>query len=144
MFGSRRHTTTRRTRPTFWTRLKGPNARTRTYKTEETTHNTGRRHHGHRANGYGATTTSKTAPPPTTAGGMTAHHHRRRPSIGDKVSGAMLKLKGSFTRRPGLKLTYNALRLPVRGECTELMGEGVGIGMRTKAERLEDALDAYP
>ncbi|KAL1847324.1 hypothetical protein Plec18167_001401 [Paecilomyces lecythidis] len=105
MFGNRHHTTTRRsTRPTFWTRLKGPNAQTRTYKTEETTYNTGRRRHGHRTNGYGATTTSKTAPPPTTAGGMTAHHHhRRRPSIGDKFSGAMLKLKGSFTRRPGLK-----------------------------------------
>ncbi|KAF1982768.1 hypothetical protein K402DRAFT_307138, partial [Aulographum hederae CBS 113979] len=31
------------------------------------------------------------------------HHHRRRPSLGDKVSGAMMKLRGSLTRRPGLK-----------------------------------------
>ncbi|KXL43627.1 hypothetical protein M433DRAFT_43075, partial [Acidomyces richmondensis BFW] len=33
----------------------------------------------------------------------TGHHHKRRPSVGDKVSGAMMKLKGSLTRRPGLK-----------------------------------------
>ncbi|KAJ9199021.1 hypothetical protein DTO021D3_7083 [Paecilomyces variotii] len=104
MFRTHHGTTTQRnTRPTFWTRLKGPNARTRTYKTEETTYNTGHRHHGA---GYGGTTTtSKTAPPRTTGAGMTTHHHhhRRRPSIGDRVSGAMLKLKGSLTRRPGVK-----------------------------------------
>lgn len=28
---------------------------------------------------------------------------RRRASIGDKISGAMMKLRGSLTRRPGLK-----------------------------------------
>ncbi|KAF2220123.1 hypothetical protein BDZ85DRAFT_177768, partial [Elsinoe ampelina] len=32
-----------------------------------------------------------------------AHHHKRRPSIGDKVSGGLMKLRGSLTRRPGLK-----------------------------------------
>ncbi|KAK8168023.1 hypothetical protein IWX90DRAFT_483838 [Phyllosticta citrichinensis] len=31
------------------------------------------------------------------------HHHKRRPSLKDKVSGAMLKLKGAVTRRPGEK-----------------------------------------
>ncbi|KAK2000176.1 hypothetical protein LX36DRAFT_572775 [Colletotrichum falcatum] len=31
------------------------------------------------------------------------HHHRRKPSMGDKISGAMLKLKGTLTRRPGQK-----------------------------------------
>ncbi|KAF5002295.1 hypothetical protein FDECE_10651 [Fusarium decemcellulare] len=31
------------------------------------------------------------------------HHHQRRPSMKDKVSGALLKLKGSLTRRPGVK-----------------------------------------
>ncbi|KDN68569.1 hypothetical protein CSUB01_06279 [Colletotrichum sublineola] len=31
------------------------------------------------------------------------HHHRRKPSMGDKISGAMLKLKGALTRRPGQK-----------------------------------------
>lgn len=42
---------------------------------------------------------------------MTTHHHqRRRPSIGDKVSGAMLRLKGSLTRRPGVKV-YSPQRI---------------------------------
>ncbi|KZL78880.1 hypothetical protein CI238_07056 [Colletotrichum incanum] len=31
------------------------------------------------------------------------HHQRRKPSMGDKISGAMLKLKGTLTRRPGQK-----------------------------------------
>jgi hypothetical protein len=31
------------------------------------------------------------------------HHQKRRASIGDKISGAMLKLRGTLTRRPGLK-----------------------------------------
>jgi hypothetical protein len=40
-----------------------------------------------------------------THGGTTApvHHHKRHVSIGDKISGAMLKLKGSLTHRPGVK-----------------------------------------
>jgi hypothetical protein len=33
-------------------------------------------------------------------------HHRRRASIGDKISGAMMRLKGSITRRPGVKVFY--------------------------------------
>ncbi|KAK4131324.1 hypothetical protein BT67DRAFT_444757 [Trichocladium antarcticum] len=31
------------------------------------------------------------------------HHHKRKTSIGDKISGALLKLKGSLTGRPGQK-----------------------------------------
>ncbi|OAA60712.1 hypothetical protein ISF_05751 [Cordyceps fumosorosea ARSEF 2679] len=31
------------------------------------------------------------------------HHHQRKPSIGDKISGAFLKLRGSLTHRPGVK-----------------------------------------
>ncbi|KAJ9141677.1 hypothetical protein NKR23_g7751 [Pleurostoma richardsiae] len=31
------------------------------------------------------------------------HHQKRKPSIGDKISGAFLKLKGSLTGRPGEK-----------------------------------------
>jgi len=40
-----------------------------------------------------------------THGGTTApvHHHKRHVSIGDKLSGAMLKLKGSLTHRPAVK-----------------------------------------
>ncbi|MCJ1444882.1 MAG: hypothetical protein MMC23_005385 [Stictis urceolatum] len=39
----------------------------------------------------------------TTGLAAPAHHRKRRPSLGDKVSGAMMKLRGSLTRRPGLK-----------------------------------------
>ncbi|KAF2199701.1 hypothetical protein GQ43DRAFT_344254, partial [Delitschia confertaspora ATCC 74209] len=31
------------------------------------------------------------------------HHHKRHASMGDKVSGAMMKLRGTLTGRPGLK-----------------------------------------
>ncbi|KAF2709328.1 hypothetical protein K504DRAFT_346311, partial [Pleomassaria siparia CBS 279.74] len=30
-------------------------------------------------------------------------HHKRHATVGDKVSGALMKLRGSLTRRPGLK-----------------------------------------
>jgi len=57
--------------------------------------------------------------------------HHRRPTIGDKISGAFMKLEGTLTRRPGLKvriceehlvrrLTIIS-RLLALGECTELM-----------------------
>lgn len=54
------------------------------------------------------TTTTTTRTTKTTsgsrAGAATTHHHKRKPSIKDKVSGAMLKLKGAVTRRPGEKV----------------------------------------
>ncbi|RPB01143.1 hypothetical protein L873DRAFT_1677610, partial [Choiromyces venosus 120613-1] len=31
------------------------------------------------------------------------HHHKRRPSIGDKISGALMRLRGSLIHRPGVK-----------------------------------------
>ncbi|KAI0015995.1 hypothetical protein F4780DRAFT_716367 [Xylariomycetidae sp. FL0641] len=31
------------------------------------------------------------------------HHHKRHATLGDKVSGALLKLRGTLTRRPGKK-----------------------------------------
>ncbi|OGE55863.1 hypothetical protein PENARI_c003G04999 [Penicillium arizonense] len=106
MFHRRRNATvTRTSKPTLMTRLKGRNARSRTVKTTTTvqpnthathaTHSTHGHHghHGHHGRGYGATTT-RTAP---------THHHRRKASLGDKVSGAMLKLKGSLTHRPAVK-----------------------------------------
>jgi hypothetical protein len=63
------------------------------------------------------TTVTKTSSNPFSGGsttahhtGATTHHHttaagapRRKVSMGDKLSGAMMKLRGSVTRRPGLK-----------------------------------------
>ncbi|KAI9681136.1 MAG: hypothetical protein M1817_002418 [Caeruleum heppii] len=58
--------------------------------TSTTTTTTTRTHHTTRHHNHGPTA----AP---------VHHHRRRPSLGDKVSGAMLKLKGTLTGRRGQK-----------------------------------------
>ncbi|KAL0263484.1 hypothetical protein SLS55_002464 [Diplodia seriata] len=78
--------------PSIMSRLRGRRAGTRgatttttTTKTTKTTHNT-----GHTA-------------------GTTTHHHKRKPSLKDKVSGAMLKLKGTVTRRPGEKVSRRAV-----------------------------------
>lgn len=85
-------TTTRTTaRPSLKTRLLGPKrasrrtpATTTTTTTTKTVRTTGGRHH------HG------TAAP--------VHHHKRHATMGDKVSGALMKLRGSLTRRPGLKV----------------------------------------
>lgn len=55
------------------------------------------------------TTTTRTTAPSSSRGGLFSRRRkepvqqRRKPSIGDKFSGAMLRLKGSLTRRPGQK-----------------------------------------
>ncbi|KAG5981062.1 hypothetical protein E4U55_003336 [Claviceps digitariae] len=58
-----------------------------------------RTHHTH-------TTTTTTAPRRRglfTRRQPVVHHQKRKASFGDKVSGALMKLRGSLTRRPGLK-----------------------------------------
>ncbi|KAM3516069.1 hypothetical protein MY11210_000351 [Beauveria gryllotalpidicola] len=59
---------------------------------------------------HNTTTTATTATAPRRRGLFSrrpaAHHHhhqQRKPSIGDKISGALLKLRGSLTHRPGVK-----------------------------------------
>ena len=90
---------TRRTKPSLLTRLRTRGGRKAHYETTTTTtthKTTGVGHHGgHHNNRHHHTGGATVAP---------AHHHRRRPSLGDKVSGAMMKLRGSLTRRPGLKV----------------------------------------
>jgi len=102
---SRRNATvTKTTKPTLMTRLRGRNAKTQTVKTTTTVHPNGT--HGHnttagtttgRRSGWGGRS-NRTSNRTT---GTT--HHRRHVSLGDKVSGAMLKLRGSLTGRPGVK-----------------------------------------
>ncbi|MCJ1232225.1 hypothetical protein MMC14_000174 [Varicellaria rhodocarpa] len=82
-----RHTTARSTKPSFMSRLRARNNRgTTTTTTTKTVKTTRATHDHHTGNAVGAT-----------------HHQHRRPSFGDKVSGAMMKLKGSLLHRPGLK-----------------------------------------
>ena len=74
--GGNRHTTTKRNPVT---------GTTTTTTTTKTTRSTGGRH------GVGHTTAAP------------AHHHKRHATMGDKVSGALTKLKGTLTGRPGVK-----------------------------------------
>lgn len=88
------HTTTTRTRkPSLMARLRAkttPHYSARTHYATTTTVAPHTSRHSRR------THVTTTAPTPV-------HHHQRKPSMGDKISGAMLKLKGSLTRRPGQK-----------------------------------------
>jgi len=68
----------------------------------------GRKTHATRA--PATTTTTTTTKTVRTTGGRhghataaPVHHHKRHATMGDKVSGALMKLRGSLTRRPGLK-----------------------------------------
>lgn len=91
-------TTTTTARPSFMSRF-----RRRPAYVEDTTATTRRGHRfgvkeGHHAGGmhFG------------THGGTTApvHHHKRHVTLGDKISGAMMKLRGSLTHRPGVKVCF--------------------------------------
>jgi len=84
---------------------------------------TGRRGYRHRTRGYNARSGGGAYNEPVvdsragvgtnhvggmhvgTHAGTTApvHHHKRHVSMGDRISGAMLKLRGTLTGRPGVK-----------------------------------------
>lgn len=91
-------TTTRETKPSLMTRLKGRNARTKTVKTKTTTTRHGpaiTTRHGpftHRTTGRRWGTSRR------------RRHHKRKVTMGDKISGALMKLRGSLTHRPGMKV----------------------------------------
>ncbi|KAL3424617.1 hypothetical protein PVAG01_03898 [Phlyctema vagabunda] len=93
-----RHATqTTTARPSLMTRLRGRHANRRTVKTT-TVHQprTTAATTTTRRSGWGGRRANRTTAAPV-------HHQRRKVSIGDKISGAMLKLKGSLTHRPGVK-----------------------------------------
>lgn len=95
------------TRPTLMTRLRGANARKRTVKTTTKIvpantlqgHNHVQAHtHNTRASGTRLGRGRRTAKP--------VAQRRRRVSLGDKVSGAMMKLRGTLTNKPGVKVKF--------------------------------------
>jgi hypothetical protein len=88
-------TETTSTKPTLMTRLRGPNARTRTVKTTMTVEPRTAHNHNTRTTGRSRWGRSRRDP---------VVQHKRHATIGDKISGAMMKLKGSLTRRPGVKV----------------------------------------
>ncbi|CZS90306.1 uncharacterized protein RAG0_01432 [Rhynchosporium agropyri] len=99
-------TVTRTTKPTLLTRLRGRNAKSKTVKTTTTVEPGATR--PVRASRWGGN--RRTAATHTTGHSHATHtthapvvRQRRHATIGDKISGAMMKIKGSLTRRPGVK-----------------------------------------
>ena len=118
------HAHHRAAKPSLLSRLTG-RTRRRTVTTTTTVPRTTRRHNHHHH-------TTTAAP---------VHHHQRRPSIGDKISGALMRIRGSLTHRPGVKVWFTPLfcmiwrlrvganwssyrRLLGRDVCMVLMDEG--------------------
>ena len=115
-------TTTTTAKPTLMSRLRNrepakvtikektnPITGTRTVTKKTETHPKGIGHHGHGGNGplASSTTGRSTAGRSTTGTTRTrapATHHQRTPGVGDKVGGAMTKLKGTLTGKPGVKV----------------------------------------
>ncbi|KAL8377782.1 hypothetical protein RB595_008458 [Gaeumannomyces hyphopodioides] len=62
-------------------------------------HTTAPAHHHHTT----TTTTTTTRRRGLFGRRQPVHHHKRKTTMGDKISGAFLKLKGSLTGRPGQK-----------------------------------------
>lgn len=82
---------------------RNPITGTQTVTKKTTTHPKGLGHHGHGGKGPMA---SNTTTDTTATTGRHHHHQQRHATVGDKVSGAMMKLRGSLTRRPGLKVCF--------------------------------------
>jgi hypothetical protein len=111
---------TRTTRPTLMTRIRGPNANTRTVKTTtkiEPRSAVEARTQGHHHHNHHTHTTTHAAPMHSHytrssrfgTGRRTANNHavmgrRRHVSLGDKIGGAMTKLRGSLTNSPAVKV----------------------------------------
>jgi hypothetical protein len=94
------------------------------------------------------TTTTRTTRPRRSIFGRkkVVHHKKRKPKQGDKVAGAMKKIKGTILGHPGEKVSYPHLprslihggcganetqsRLPVHAVCTAPMAAGRSVGLR--------------
>lgn len=85
------------TKPTLMTKLRGRHANKRTVKTTTEIKSEPARTTRTSRSGWSGNRRS------ARHNEQVVHHHKRHASIGDKISGAMMKLKGSLTRRPGVK-----------------------------------------
>lgn len=120
---TRKHNTTTRTsrttatgkKPSLLSRLRNKNQAkvttsqstnpitgTTTTTQKTTTHPNGIGYRGH--GGRGPMASNHTTHYTTGTSGP-VHHHKRKTSMGDKISGALLKLKGSATGRSGQKVS---------------------------------------
>ncbi|KAF2742419.1 hypothetical protein M011DRAFT_269887 [Sporormia fimetaria CBS 119925] len=87
------------TRPSLKTRLLGPKRAAAPART----HHTKTRHSPRGTTTVTTKTTTKTTRHHGPGVGVATHHQKRHATMGDKVSGALMKLKGTLTGRPGVK-----------------------------------------
>jgi hypothetical protein len=112
-------------KPSLLGRLKGNNHTTTTttkhttnpitgsHTTKTTKVENGAGHHASHHTGTAGTTTG------------TTRVQKRKPTIGDKVSGAMMNLKGTVTGKPGVKVSPNSCRQVACVEADSLL-QGAG------------------
>ena len=86
---------------------RNPITGTTTTTRKTTTHPSGVGHHGHAGKGPLATKHTATRGTTTTRskGVHTTGTQHRKPSMGDKISGGLMNLKGSLTGKPGVKVS---------------------------------------
>jgi len=116
------HTSTTGRKPSLLSRLTGkkttqparvsestsrnPITGTTTTTRKTTTHPSGIGHHGHAGKGPLASKSTATRGTTTTRSkGVTTGTQHRKPSMGDKISGGLMNLKGSLTGKPGVKVS---------------------------------------
>lgn len=94
---------------------RNPITGTTTTTRKTTTHPSGIGHHGHAGKGPLATKSTTTRGtgahgPATRSKGVATGTQHRKPSMGDKISGGLMNLKGSLTGKPGVKVRCFPLR----------------------------------
>ncbi|KAM0711778.1 hypothetical protein Q7P35_001147 [Cladosporium inversicolor] len=82
---------------------RNPITGTTTTTRKTTTHPSGIGHHGHAGKGPLATKSTATRGTTTTRSKGVHTTQHRKPSMGDKISGGLMNLKGSLTGKPGVK-----------------------------------------
>ena len=82
---------------------RNPITGTTTTTRKTTTHPSGIGHHGHAGKGPLASKSTATRGTTTTRSKGVHTTQHRKPTMGDKISGGLMNLKGSLTGKPGVK-----------------------------------------
>ena len=84
---------------------RNPITGTTTTTRKTTTHPNGIGHHGHAGKGPLASKSTATRGTTTTRSKGVHTTQHRKPTMGDKISGGLMNLKGSLTGKPGVKVS---------------------------------------
>lgn len=122
--GKKTHQNARVTESTSTNPITGNTTTTR----KTTTHPGGIGHHGHAGKGPLASKSTGVrgtgAHGPATTGRNKGMTTARKPTMGDKISGAMTKVKGSLTGKPGVKVSRHPRRCFERSLIESTQGAG--------------------